>query len=348
VPSIPPFDPRTHENLAPHLFILGAGASRAALPDGDPNGRLVPVMKELIPTLGLNEVLSRAGVPTAPTDFEALYDDLASSGFNPHLLGELEDAVRDYFASLTLPPSPTIYDYLLCYLRPKDVIATFNWDPLLPLAYERNMHLDGLPHTLFLHGNVAIGICYRCRVKTKAGGLCPSCHQPVQHSRLLFPVRNKDYTSDQFIQSEWDTLRDTIRSAYLVTIFGYSAPSTDIAARDAMLSVWQQNPYKELAQFEIVDIRPRDELHREWSQFITREHYGVFNDFMDTYLFRYPRRSCDAFSSASLMLEPWPLNHPPRFNALTQLHEWLQPLLEEEGALRSQGHPLSTGPPQTQ
>ena len=41
----------------------------------------------------------------------------------------------DYFSSLALPEHPSIYDYLVLGLRPKDVIATFNWDPFLMLAH---------------------------------------------------------------------------------------------------------------------------------------------------------------------------------------------------------------------
>ncbi|MHA1748548.1 MAG: hypothetical protein ACTSXN_02865 [Promethearchaeota archaeon] len=38
--------------------------------------------------------------------------------------------------------SPTIYDYLILSLRKKDVIATFNWDPLLVQAAWKNRNFD--------------------------------------------------------------------------------------------------------------------------------------------------------------------------------------------------------------
>jgi hypothetical protein len=47
------------------------------------------------------------------------------------ILERLERAVFDYFSSLQLPDEPTLYDHLVLSLRPKDVIATFNWDPFL-------------------------------------------------------------------------------------------------------------------------------------------------------------------------------------------------------------------------
>jgi hypothetical protein len=46
-------------------------------------------------------------------------------------------------------------------LREKDVIATFNWDPLLFAACARNHTRTKLPYIIYLHGNVAIGYCNR-------------------------------------------------------------------------------------------------------------------------------------------------------------------------------------------
>ena len=45
--------------------------------------------------------------------------------------------IHDYFHSLRIPPTPTLYDHLLLALRKKDVVATFNWDPLLLQAAKR-------------------------------------------------------------------------------------------------------------------------------------------------------------------------------------------------------------------
>jgi hypothetical protein len=42
---------------------------------------------------------------------------------------------------LKLPEEATIYDYLVLSLRSPDIIATFNWDPFLYQAFERNRHI---------------------------------------------------------------------------------------------------------------------------------------------------------------------------------------------------------------
>ena len=48
----------------PHLVILGAGASKDAMPDGDVRGKQLPVMKEFISTMGITEYVRRIdGVP---------------------------------------------------------------------------------------------------------------------------------------------------------------------------------------------------------------------------------------------------------------------------------------------
>ena len=46
----------------------------------------------------------------------------------------------------------------------------------------------------------------------------------------MFPVKKKDYTTDAYLRSEWNPLRAHLEFAYFVTIFGYSAPQTDVNA----------------------------------------------------------------------------------------------------------------------
>jgi len=54
-----------------HLVILGAGASRAALPNGDKRGRTLPLMNDLVDTLGLRPLLEDHGLHADSGDFEA-------------------------------------------------------------------------------------------------------------------------------------------------------------------------------------------------------------------------------------------------------------------------------------
>ncbi len=152
-------------------------------------------------------------------------------------------------------------------------------------------------------------------------------------------MKHKDYNSDPYIKSEWDTLRHFLQRAYYVTIFGYSAPQTDVEARDLMLEVWKENPTRELAEIDIVDIKPRDELEAVWKIFFVRQHYGISPDIFHTTLLRHPRRSCDAFAMATLQNDPWEENPVPRFDKLTELQGWMAPLVSEEHSGRFSGKP---------
>lgn len=46
-----------------------------------------------------------------------------------------------------------------------------------------------------------------------------------------------------------------MKEACFFTIFGYSAPVSDIDARNLILEVWSDNPSQELAQIELIDIK---------------------------------------------------------------------------------------------
>lgn len=229
MPRLPDFNPITKVNSSPHVIILGAGASKAAFPRGDATGKRVPLTTELPDCLGLRSLLRSAGFPD-DADFESVYDGLSTSGKCPSLVEQMNIRLRCYFESLALPESVTLYDYLLLSLREKDLVATFNWDPFLAKAYKRNREVQKLPQIAFLHGNVEVGVCITDRVKGFRGDRCQKCGQQLQPTGLLYPIRNKNYESDLFIANEWSLLKDFLKRAYMLTIFGYGAPSTDAAA----------------------------------------------------------------------------------------------------------------------
>jgi len=93
VPALPVFDPTTQINQSSHVVLLGAGASRAAFPNGDANGRRLPVLLDLPDCLGLRDALRAAGF-ASDANFEQVYDELATSGRNSSLKAEIESKVR--------------------------------------------------------------------------------------------------------------------------------------------------------------------------------------------------------------------------------------------------------------
>jgi hypothetical protein len=341
VANLPALDVKTKVNHSPHVVILGSGASLAAFPRGDKNGRLLPVMQNLTQVVGLESLLRNAGVqPSAGENFEQFYDRIASAEEYRELREEMEAAIRYYFAALRLPETCTLYDKLLGTLRPKDLIATFNWDPFLLQAYARNRDLAELPRIVFLHGNVYLGYCPEHRVKGYATQTCSVCRKPLEPSPLLFPIRDKSYRDHSLLAGEWDELERTLEYSYLLTIFGYSAPTSDAAARDILLKAWNANGTRELAEVQIVDILPKGVLHQRWNDFIVRQHYGVSRQVGRTFQFQFPRRSCEALAWATLQLQPWATRPLPHFRRLDSLKTWLRPLIDEEIALNKDGRPF--------
>ena len=344
MPTLPPLDKNV--NHAPHTVILGAGASIAAYVDWGKKGNALPSMQDLIDVLSLRNDISSAGYKTENLNFEAFYDDLATADKNDELKSLVESRVYSYFASLSLPETPTIYDYLVLGLREKDIIASFNWDPFLLQAYMRNEVVTKTrrPRIAFLHGNVMIGRCDNDRVSGINGRRCSRCDKALQPSSLLYPVKHKDYTTDKFIKGEWDALREHLNRTYYLTVYGYSAPVTDVEARKLMLEVWKDNKSLELAEVDIVDVKSHDELERNWEEFFVSHHYMITDDIFRSYLFTHPRRSCDAFASATLMCDPWHDNPFPKFKALEELQEWVKPLIDEEELYDSDKKAFSGSP----
>lgn len=339
---LPDLRPDGVANESPHVVILGAGASLAACPRGDRYGKPLPVMSNLVETIGLTKLLRKAGLSiTATTNFEALYSEIATNPAHQELRRAMETKVTEYFEDLQLPKHVTIYDQLLLSLRSKDIVATFNWDPFLAQAYIRNRRAAWLPEIVFLHGNVAIGACYAHDRKGFHGGSCGACGEPYEQSRLLFPIAEKRYRDDPFIASEWSRLEAKLQSAFLVTIFGYSAPVSDINAREILQLAWNRNGTRELAEVEIVDIRPARQLFKSWQDFITGEHYRITSRIGQTLSFQYMRRSCDAFASAVLQNDPWAERRIPRFRRLDRLQRWCWPLVCEETEYYQRGTPMN-------
>jgi len=166
-------------NERPHVVILGAGASLASFFDGDKNGLRLPLMNNLKDVCGLAEVLNKFGVDQDVANFEELYSDLYDSE-REDVLRDIEIIISEYFSKLELPDNPTIYDLLVISLRPKDLIATFNWDPFLWQAIARNHRWIGTPNVAFLHGNVAVGFCEEDWKVGPNGTRCPVCSKRYQ------------------------------------------------------------------------------------------------------------------------------------------------------------------------
>ncbi|MDE2039836.1 MAG: hypothetical protein KGO96_08570 [Elusimicrobia bacterium] len=321
---------------APHVVLLGAGASRAAFPQGDRNGKALPLMADFVQHLGIGDYLREAGVPSDTTNFETAYSTLVGDPRGSDIREELETRIYEYFRSLEMPDSPTIYDHLLLAMRPKDVIATFNWDPFLLEAVQRNNRvLKGrVPALLFLHGNVAAGFCPKDRVHGFRGAVCSKCKEPMRGVPLLYPIAAKNYENDPSIAASWAFMKLALKKTFMFTVFGYGAPSSDTAALSLLREAWGDVEKRSLEQTEIIDIRPKEELAKTWEPFIHTHHYETHDDFFDSWIAKHPRRSGEAYWNQYMMAKFISNNRIPKGGSLEELWDWYQPLFEAE---QSQG-----------
>lgn len=317
----------------PHVVILGAGASIASFLKGDKNGNKLPSMLNFVEVLGLSPLLDKAGIEHKGKNFEDIYDQIYKDASLSSLRQELEDAVYDYFKSLEISEHPTIYDHLVLSLRGKDVIATFNWDPFLVQAYRRNgMKGRGfkLPRLQFLHGNVMIGYCHRDKVTGAIGAACSHCGQRFVPSKLLYPISQKNYHLDPFIAEQWSDLDKQMQAAFMITVFGYGAPKSDVSAIDLMKAAWGDKYSRNLEQTEIIDIRTEEDLRAIWEPFIHTHHYEIHDIFYDSWIANHPRRTGEAYINQyidALFIDDNPI---PRNLDFPELWDWFDNLREAE------------------
>jgi len=316
----------------PHVVILGAGASIAAFPDGDRNGYILPMMSDLVETVELAYEFNKWGIPYKNRNFEEVYSELHEDRKNSRIIEAINNKIWDYFSRSRLPDYPTIYDHLVLSLRDKDLIATFNWDPFLYQACWRHNKRVKLPGVVYLHGNVSVGYCLKDMKKGLIGRRCSVCKKQYTPSRLLYPIKKKDYSHDPFIRGEWESLRTYLKHAYMLTIFGYSAPQSDVEAIELMKGAWGDKYQRDIEQIEIIDVKNEEELRDTWKDFIHTHHYDVTKDFYKSSIGLFPRRTCEAEWNYHMPEELafYPHNPIPQNMGFKELWEWYSPLIKAE------------------
>lgn len=314
----------------PHVVILGAGASFAAFQNGDKGGKRLPLMNNFIETLGIEGLIKKTGLTFKSNNFEDIYSAIHENPSLSEVRTELEEIVYSYFASMALPDEPTIYDHLILSLRPKDIIATFNWDPFLVQAIERNMGRFKPPMTMYLHGNVKIGACSENHHMGLKGALCKTCGNSIEPSRLLYPVGEKNYRNDKFISKQWSMIASALKSAFMVTIFGYGAPTSDASAIGLFKDAWGSVDKRNMEEFEVIDIRCEDDIRKTWSPFIHSHHYRVESNFYDSWIANHPRRTGEAYINQFLEAKFIENNPLPRNASFPELWKWYDDLYQYE------------------
>ncbi len=320
------------EKLRPHIVILGSGASVAAFPSGDANGRKLPTMDNLVEILDLKPILKRGEIEYKNCNFEDIYSRLYKINPKSPLLKEIEGIVYNYFNSLQLPDVPTLYDHILMSLRPKDIVATFNWDPFLFDAWNRTKDIVPIPEIIHLHGNVRVAHCLEHPAYGGHGMICPKCKRKLIPTRLLYPITIKNYSKDTFIKTEWEVLKRSLRDALTLTIFGYGAPHSDKEAVDLMNTAWsKQNRFIE--RVEVIDTKEKDVLLSQWAPFIIRTYFDYSANFYQSRIAKYPRRTCEALINQTVYALPVEENYLSPDADFDKLLSWVKPLIEAEKTL---------------
>lgn len=160
---------------------------------------------------------------------------------------------------------------------------------------------------------------------------CSKCGNNHAPSRLLYPIK-KDYSQDAYIKIEWDTLKHALDSAYMLTIFGYSAPQSDVEAIKLMKNAWRANATGDINQVEIIDKKHETELIKTWRDFTPYHHYNITKDFYSSSIGLFPRRTCEAEWNYSMPKKPvfYPHNPIPKNLGFEELWQWYTPLIEVE------------------
>jgi len=305
----------------PHVVVLGAGASRANCPNGDKNSKKLPLMRDFTDVLDIKSMLQEWEIDPEQ-NFEEIFSDLHEKG-EKEKLEKIEQAVEDYFNELELPEKPTMYDHLILSLREKDLIATFNWDPLLTQAYLRNSKVGlKLPRMAFLHGNVGVGYCEKDKVTGRIEMKCRKCGEDFKRSPLLYPIREKDYAKNPFIRNEWGVLRGGFQNAFMITIFGYSGPKTDTEAISAMQNSWGNVEDRPIEQTNFITTRSEEDILANWKDLIHTHHYTIDNNFYDSWIAKHPRRTGEAYLNQYFDVKFIEDNPIPRDLDLPELWKW--------------------------
>lgn len=303
--------PKWYENRR-HIVFIGAGASIAALPDGDYYGNRTSCMNNIINDLNLQLFLAGIKLNSQSSNIEDIYSELCDREDCKEVREKIESAIYDYYSRIRIPNKLTIYDLLVLSLRNKDIIVSFNWDSLLLQAHMRwQQHVKDLPHLLFLHGNVGMGLCDKCRIPFPIGQFhygdnhfylndCPKCHGELRPLKLLYPVKHKDYNKEPFIKSQWEYLKNILNEGAITTIFGYKAPNSDVEAmqiiKDAFVKFGTDS--RQYDDIEIIE-RPGfsyNDLSESWWQLSDNTSHTpqLCHSFFESKLAIYPRRTIEA------------------------------------------------------
>lgn len=323
----------------PHVVILGAGASKATIPNGDKNNKPISCMDGFLKNLGLNHLLNNLNLETKSDNLEDIYSEIYEKSKKDDkfkcVKESIETDIFNYFNDFEIPDTPTIYDYLLLSLRNKDLVASFNWDPLIiqagnRLIQRRVIRSDELPKIIFLHGNVCATINKNTNRYVLLNKFLPL--PDLEKPKLLYPTKHKNYSSDLLISESWRMLRSYLKRAYILTFFGYSAPKSDHDAIEVIKNAWNSfGAEKGIEEIEIIDIANRNDIYKNWEEFISSQHFHIVDNLFDSFLGKYPRRTTNQLFDVTMYALWGTSDRGYKQNmSFEDLKKFIKPLIKDE------------------
>ena len=134
--------------------------------------------------------------------------------------------------------------------------------------------------------------------------LCPACSRPFEDVPLLYPVYRKNYSNEFYISESWNLARYFLREAFVLTVFGYSAPESDIDAVNVLKQSWLGRSDRRIEHIEVIDIEPENELRKRWEPFLPTGHLRAISSLEDSWITMYPRRSVEALRRSVYFGDP--------------------------------------------
>jgi hypothetical protein len=159
---------------------------------------------------------------------------------------------------------------------------------------------------------------------------CPKCGKPLEPSKLMMPTPNKRYDSDSFVKREWRKVRSYLKEAYMLTIFGYSAPDSDALATDLLCSEWTASQVRSLSEVEVINPISEDYARERFSKYIFSNHWKYTDNFYNSWMAKHPRRTCEALWAETMEGVFFNDSSFPKNEAWEELYDFFQPYFETE------------------
>ena len=139
------------------------------------------------------------------------------------------------------------------------------------------------------------------------------------------------------MKRQWDDFEAYLEDCSILTIFGYSAPKTDVEAIEKLQKAFARlYDNRFLDHIEIIE-KPgfnRTEISEAWLELSshTHEHISLMESFYDSYLAQFPRRSIEGYFKSNI--EGWwgtsSISFTKDTTTLDAVKSTISPLLKDE------------------